>query len=273
MKKLFVCMVAAALAAVMVAGCSSGASASAASGSTTSENASSASSGAVSSESASPEASSSDAASSEAPMAGGWEASFEASALLTAEQKEAFEKATSELDGVDYEPIAVVGTQVVSGMNYAYLCKATVVAPDAKPTWNVAVIYEDPEGRVFFTGAKEIDIADVQTADTDANATMTGGWSVPDPAELVDLPASAQKALDSALEEYTGVDVISPVALLGTQVVAGANYKVLFVGKPVIPDADNALYVATVYQDPQGKCEISDVGIVDLAYYVTEDVA
>lgn len=201
-------------------------------------------------------------------MAGGWETNFEAAAQLTPEQKEAFEKATSELDGVDYEPVAVIGAQVVSGMNYAYLCKATVVAPDAKPAWNIAVIYEDLEGNASFTDAKEIDIADVKTADTDADATMTGGWSVPDPAELTDLPADAQKALDAALEEYTGVDLISPVALLGTQVVAGMNYKVLFVGKPVIPEADNALYVATVYQDPQGKCEMTDVSILDLAKYV-----
>ncbi len=270
MKKLLVCIVAA-MVFMVIAGCSSGASSSAASSAGSSDaSASSASSEAASAESASAEAASSEAASSDVPMAGGWEMNAEATAALSAEQKEIFDKAMAELDGVDYEPVAVIGEQVVSGKNYAYLCKATVVVPDAQPAWTVVVIYNDLDGNASFTSAKDIDIADVKTADADADATMTGGWSVPDPAKLTDLPADAQKALDSALEEYTGVDVISPVALLGTQVVAGANYKVLFIGKPVVPEADNALYAATVYQDPQGKCELTDVGNVDLTYYVTE---
>lgn len=273
MKKQLIIALAAMLAVVALAGCASGASSSAASSAASGDaSASAASSAAASSEAASSEAVPSAEASS-AAVTGGWTMNTEAAANLSAEQKETFEKAMADLDGVDYEPIAVIGGQVVSGMNYAYLCKATVVVPDAQPTWTVVVVYQDIEGKAKFVSAKDIDIADVKTLEESADGPKTGAWAVPDPEDVVDLPKAAQDALDSASENYTGVDIMGPVALLGTQVVAGTNYKVLFVGKPVVPDAANVLYVATVYQDPSNKCELTDVAQVDLEYYVTEDAA
>jgi hypothetical protein len=45
----------------------------------------------------------------------------------------AFDKAAACLAGASYEPVAVLGKQVVAGMNYCLLCKVTATVPDAKP--------------------------------------------------------------------------------------------------------------------------------------------
>ena len=67
---------------------------------------------------------------------GGWTVleSYE----ITDEQRTAFEKATADLIGAEYELIACLGRQVVSGTNYALLCSGKAVAPDAEPYFAVA---------------------------------------------------------------------------------------------------------------------------------------
>ena len=52
---------------------------------------------------------------------------------LTPEAQAAFDKAMEGLVGVRYVPVALLGTQLVSGMNYCILCEATVVYPGAEP--------------------------------------------------------------------------------------------------------------------------------------------
>ena len=52
---------------------------------------------------------------------------------LPEEAKEAFENGTKQLMGMNYKPIVYVGSQVVKGMNYYYICEAKGVYPDAKP--------------------------------------------------------------------------------------------------------------------------------------------
>ena len=63
------------------------------------------------------------------PAAGGWTVNAEDPTLIPEEALEAFNKATEELVGCDYEPIALLGSQVVAGTNYCLLCKCTVVTP------------------------------------------------------------------------------------------------------------------------------------------------
>ena len=60
--------------------------------------------------------------------------------------KAAFDKALEGLVGHTYEPIAILGTQVVSGMNYCLLCKTTVVTPDAPVSYTLVYIYEALDG-------------------------------------------------------------------------------------------------------------------------------
>ena len=60
------------------------------------------------------------------------------------------------LIGVNYEPIAYMGSQVVAGLNHCFLCKATVVYPGAQPSYKMVYIYEALDGH-----AEVLEIADV----------------------------------------------------------------------------------------------------------------
>ena len=79
--------------------------------------------------------------------AGGWETvEYQAVILPDEEAQAAFDKATAELDGMIYIPVALIGKQIVAGTNYCILCQMIPVVPDAKPVWALVYIYEDLEG-------------------------------------------------------------------------------------------------------------------------------
>lgn len=95
-----------------------------------------------------------------AGLMGGW--STPETPELTSEIREAFDKATEKLLGVNYEPLAVVGQQVVSGMNYRILCEATVVAPGAEPAYAIVTVYRDTAG-----SAEVTDVANFASAEAE----------------------------------------------------------------------------------------------------------
>ena len=86
---------------------------------------------------------------------GGWETVEDGE--ITTELQELFDKATEELEGVDYTPVKLLETQVVSGTNYKFLCDATVVSPDAETKQMIVTIYQDLQGNV--------EILDIQDAE------------------------------------------------------------------------------------------------------------
>ncbi len=88
-------------------------------------------------------------ADSEQEVTGGW--TDPESPAVTEEARAALEKATKDLDGAGYNPIALLGTQVVSGTNYSILCEITTVSPDAQPTYSIVTVYEDLEGNAEIT--------------------------------------------------------------------------------------------------------------------------
>ncbi len=80
----------------------------------------------------------------DAPLAGGWAAA--ADPTVTPELKAVFDKATEDLVGVDYSPVAYLGSQVVAGTNHAFLCQARAVVPEAVPCWKIVFVYEALDG-------------------------------------------------------------------------------------------------------------------------------
>lgn len=93
----------------------------------------------------------------EAPVCGGWAAAD--STELTEERLAVFDKAMTGLVGVDYEPTAYLGNQVVAGQNHCFLCKVTVVYPDAEPYFALVYIYEDLEGGATVRSIAQLDLA------------------------------------------------------------------------------------------------------------------
>lgn len=77
---------------------------------------------------------------------GGWISNTENPAEIPQEVLDAFSKAVEGLTGCVYEPVALLASQVVSGMNYCLLCRLTVVYPDAQPTYALVYVYQNIEG-------------------------------------------------------------------------------------------------------------------------------
>lgn len=94
------------------------------------------------------------------PTAGGW--STGDPTVPTDDQIAVFNKATESMDGVDYEPVLYLGSQIVAGRNHRFLCKAQVVYPDAPQTWAIVEVYEDLEHNAELTSV--VDLTDEQAA-------------------------------------------------------------------------------------------------------------
>ena len=82
---------------------------------------------------------------------------------ITEENKAVFDKAMEGLLGVGYEPVAYLGSQLVAGTNHCFLCKATVVYPDAEPTLALVYVYEKLDGTVEITNITDLNIAELST--------------------------------------------------------------------------------------------------------------
>lgn len=92
---------------------------------------------------------------------GGWAPA--ADPTITDEIKALLDKATEGLDGVAYDPITYLGSQVVAGTNHAILCKATVLNLNAIPTWKIVYIYEDLQGNVSVMNIADFDVGSLCT--------------------------------------------------------------------------------------------------------------
>ena len=91
-----------------------------------------------------------------AQAVGGWTLTEDAGITETAQG--AFDKALEGLVGVNYTPVALLGTQLVSGTNYCFLCEATVVYPDAQPYYAVVTVYQDLEGKAEIRNIVALDL-------------------------------------------------------------------------------------------------------------------
>ena len=189
---------------------------------------------------------------------------------LTDEEQAIFDKAVDaqpDLGKGDDQPVAVLATQVVAGTNYAYLCKGVPPSPDSDELWAIFGVYNDLQGNARIISAASIDIPDIETTDTAPDGQMTGAWEIREATSGVAMTAEAAQAFSKASENYDGVQ-INPLALLGTQVVAGTNYLILGTGPAAADNPTTVLYVATVYEDLQGNAEFTDVSQFNLLAYV-----
>jgi hypothetical protein len=77
-------------------------------------------------------------------LVGGWEEPE--TPVLTDEAKAALTKASGTLTGAEYEPVALLGEQIVAGTNYMILCKATPTVPNAESYYIIVTVYADLNG-------------------------------------------------------------------------------------------------------------------------------
>ncbi len=97
------------------------------------------------------------------------------------------------------------------------------------------------------------DYIDIVADDSDVTPAdqVAGGWTTPEDGTIT---AEAQAAFDKAVKP--GGMAYTPVALVGTQVVAGTNYALVCIGKGTAPEAKPSPYLVIVYADLNGGAKI-----------------
>ena len=161
-------------------------------------------------------------------VVGGWTISEDAA--ITDEARAAFEKAMEGFTGVGYEPVALIGTQVVSGTNYCILCEARVIVPDAAPYYALVYVYADLKGGAEILNIAALDLGDIaetgeiKAADP-ASGNLLGGWK---------------------LDRESTVEVDGALLHLASQLVNGTNHCVLCQGGKLV----------FVYESLDGKTEL-----------------
>ena len=201
------------------------------------------------------------------PIVGGWEIAEVARQDLTEDEKANFEKAMEVVLGEDYEPVGVIATQLVSGMNYAYLARRTTVSEKPDSCFCVVTIYVNLDGEAELKTIDDINIEDIHTIE-ETDDQLLGGWEVTDTGKPGTLgSAEAQASFDKAVEELVGVGY-NPIQLLASQLVNGTNYLALVRGKVVGTDSAPELYIMRWYAELDGTSTITDIQKLDLNYYV-----
>ena len=95
----------------------------------------------------------------EEPLVGGWSAYTDNPTEIPAEALDALNAALDGLEGCVYKPIALLGTQVVAGTNYCFLCETTVVMPDAQPSYALVYVFDGLEGEHELLRVQEIEFS------------------------------------------------------------------------------------------------------------------
>ena len=198
------------------------------------------------------------------PLAGGWTPAEDFT--VTEERQAIFEKGMEMLLGVDYTPVAYLGSQVVAGTNHVFLVKGTVVVPNAPVSYALVYLYQDLQGNVTLMNIADLGIVPQEDGTVAVpEAGLMGGWSY---AEAPEITEEIQARLDKALEGLVGASYV-PVANLGEQVVAGLNRCLLCQVTPVVPDAQPHYALVYVYEKLDGGAELLQVIDLDVGFYCT----
>ncbi|MBO6271049.1 MAG: hypothetical protein J6N19_18120 [Clostridium sp.] len=149
---------------------------------------------------------------SDGELDGGW--FLPESPALTDEAKDALEKALDGMVGASYDPIALLSSQVVAGMNYCILCEITPVYPDAESHYALVYVYADLDGSAQIT--ETVDFAAVVEEET---------VQIPNPFMDYDTLADAAKA---AGFELTAPDAVDGYLEKLIQVMNGSMIQIIF---------------------------------------------
>ena len=166
--------------------------------------------------------------------------------------KAAYENAMEGLVGVDYEPIAYLGSQVVKGTNHCFLCRATVVAPDASSNYVLVYVYEALNSNANVTDI--VDIPDGGSTEEDDR----GGWQANQGNVSLDANQDVKDAYVKAFRTYVGASC-EAVAYIGNQVVQGMNYCVVCRETPSTSNPEPSFSLVYLYADLDGNAEITDM--------------
>ena len=202
------------------------------------------------------------------PLAGGWELYANGAAALPEDVQAAFEKAAETYTEGNLVPVAYVASQVVAGTNYMILCQEASDADAPAGAYQMVIVYSGFDGSAEIINSASFDLtAYTGGEDTEISAEqLAGGWQAAEELSSAAIPQEAEDAFGKAAEKLLGND-LEPLALLGTQIVAGTNYAFLCRSTLQTSEPVRGIQVVTVYQDLEGNAEIISICTVDPAGY------
>ena len=103
----------------------------------------------------------------EEPLLGAWSANVDHPTEIPQDVLDAFQAATESTTDYVYKPIALLGSQVVAGMNYCLLCETTLAVPDAQPSYALVYFYDGVNGEKEILKVDEIKFCSYYTLDED----------------------------------------------------------------------------------------------------------
>ena len=101
----------------------------------------------------------------EEPLLGVWYANMDHPTEIPQDVLDAFQAATESTTGYVYKPIALLGSQVVAGMNYCLLCEKTLVVPDMQPSYALVYINDGINGEKQVLKIEDIEFSAFETLD------------------------------------------------------------------------------------------------------------
>ena len=203
--------------------------------------------------------------SASAATPGGWSVSKARYSFLNKSQKKIFNKATKKLTGVSYQPAALLARQTVAGTNYVFLCQGKTVTAKPVKAWYILTASKSLNNRIALRSVKKIKISSIKTSENPRSATLDGGLQIVNiKNKSAALSKSVRKVFRKGTAKYVGYE-LRPVALLGTQVVSGKNYRFLCFGTGY---AGSDLFVVDIYQNTNGKCSLESCKALNLEKYV-----
>lgn len=200
-----------------------------------------------------------------AASSGGWSVSGANYSFLTSGQQKIFNKAVKGLTGVSYKPVALLAKQTVQGTNYVFLAQGTTATAKPVKAWYVLTATKTLKKKIKLLSIKKIKLSGIKTGTNPRTDTLEGGLEIN---AIKNKPAALKKSVRTifkkGIAKYTGYE-LRPITLLGTQTVAGKNYRFLCCG---IGYTGKDLFVVDIYKNLKGKCSLTSCKPFNLEKYV-----
>lgn len=181
-----------------------------------------------------------------------WTVNSSYSQMLADEDAKLFEKAAAGGKLAGYEPVAVLADQVVSGMNYAYLCYQNDVNPGF---YAVVTVYKSTADETEIRNIAPL-AAETLPLVNKQPAGLAGGWNVRGSGKPGALTQESEAALSAAMEKKTDISLM-PIALLAEK--EGEGFLFLCYGSAG-EDSASAVYAVKVKDSAITSCDVLDLG-------------
>ena len=180
-----------------------------------------------------------------------WTVNGSYSVMLGDEEKDLFKKAAEAGKLTGYEPLTVLADQVVSGMNYAYLCYKK---DENHGSYAVVTVYKSASDETDIRNTAVLTPETLPVVEKQP-AGLAGGWNVRGSGKPGAVTEEAEAALSAAAKAKSDLSLM-PIVLLGEKEDEGY----LFLCYGAASEDEKAVYAVKVRDNAITSCDVLDLG-------------